>query len=72
LHALYATPAGDDAGLVAALAAMDEYGARAEVAMQAQQHYELACAALARVQVRNTATQQALQHLADQLLGRQS
>jgi geranylgeranyl diphosphate synthase type I len=72
LHALYATPAGDDAGLAAALTAMDAYGARAMVAAQAQAHYELACAALARVNVRNEATRLAMQQLADQLLGRQS
>lgn len=70
LHQLYQRPAGDDAGIGAAIASMDTHGAQQAVAALAQQHYAQACAALAAVQAPNRTMQQEIKALADGLLGR--
>ena len=70
IHRLYATPAGDDAGLAEAREAIDASGAQAYTAQLAELHYVTACAALARVQVVDGAVQTQLQALAASLLGR--
>jgi geranylgeranyl diphosphate synthase, type I len=70
IHRLYATPAGDDAGLAEAREAIDASGAQAYTAQLAELHYVTACAALARVQVVDGAVQTQLQVLAASLLGR--
>ncbi len=70
IHRLYATAAGDDAGLAAARQAIDASGAQAFTAQLAEFHYVTACAALARVQVLDVSVQTQLQELAASLLGR--
>lgn len=70
LHQLYGRPAGQDDGIAAAIASMNEHGAQQAVAALAQEYYERACAALAAVQAPNSAKQQEIKALADGLLGR--
>lgn len=70
LHQLYATAAGDDRGLAAARQAIDTSGAQAYTAQLAEEHYRLACAALARVHGADAALKAELQALAAGLLGR--
>ncbi len=70
LHQLYQLPAGKDAGVDAARAAMTQYGAHEAVTAMAQVHYAQASAALSQISAPNPQMQQELQALADGLLGR--
>lgn len=70
LHALYRTVADDETYLKDAIAAMNQSGAEQAVGQLVEQHYAVAYAALARVNVINYEAYAQLRALADGLLGR--